>query len=85
MLSCPFAYARDTVYVSGGIEHEGLFPTRDASTLLTTPRPSWAKIDHLSNSYMDLSLHYVNDSNKAHFRELRVSTRAELTEWPLPG
>lgn len=85
MLSCPFAYARDTVYVSGGIEHEGLFPTRDASTLLTTPRPSWAKIDHLSNSYLDLSLHYVNDSNKAHFRELRVSTRAELTEWPLPG
>ena len=79
------AWARDTVYVSGGIEHEGLFPTRDAATLRSKPRPQWAKIDHLSNSYLDLSLHYVNDSNKAHFRELRVSTRAELTEWPLPG
>ena len=76
----------DTTFVSGGIQHDGLFPTTDVSTTRTTPRANWAKIDHLSNSYLDLSLHYVrNDSNKLHFQGLRVSTRAELTQWPLLG
>ena len=78
--------ANDTTYVSGGIQHDGLFPTTDVTASRPTPRADWAKIDHLSNSYLDLSLHYVkNDSNKAHFQGLNVTTRAELTQWPLLG
>ncbi len=77
--------ANDTVYVSGGVQHGSLFPTTDASEMRSTPRASWAKIDHLSNSYVDLTLHYLNDSNKHHFKELRATTRLELMQWPLPG
>jgi len=68
---CACAWANDTVYVSGGIQHDGLLEYKP-----------WA---YKSNSYVDLSVHYENDSNSAHFRSLRASTRAELTEWPLPG
>ena len=75
----------DTVYVSGSIQHDGLFPTTDASAMRNTPRPGWAKIDHLSNTYADFSVHYQNDSNKVGFNSLRASTRAELTKWSLPG
>ena len=75
----------DTVYVSGSIQHDGLFPTTDASDMRTNPRPEWAKIDHLSNSYLDLSVHYLNDSNKLGFKSLRATTRGELTKWSLPG
>ena len=82
---CYARTARDTVYVSGGIEHEGLFPTADVSSMRSTPRERWAKIDHLSNTYLDLSLHYANDSNNARFRELRVDARGELMQWPMPG
>ena len=78
-------YAGERVYVSGGIEHEGLFPTAGVSAVRSTPREKWAKIDHLSNTYLDLSLHYVNDSNSARFRELRVDARGELMQWPMPG
>ena len=77
--------ANDTVYVSGGVQHGSLFPTTDASEMRSTPRAGWAKIDHLSNSYVDLTLHYLNDSNKHHFKELRATTRLELMQWPLPG
>ena len=77
--------ANDTVYVSGGVHHGSLFPTTDASEMRSTPRAGWAKIDHLSNSYVDLTLHYLNDSNKHHFKELRATTRLELMQWPLPG
>ncbi len=75
----------DTVYVSGSIQHDGLFPTTDAAAMRTTPRENWAKTDHLSNTYVDLSVHYVNDSNKVGFKSLRASTRGELTKWSLPG
>ena len=37
--------ANDTIYVSGGIQHDGLFPTRDVSAVRTAPRAEWAKID----------------------------------------
>ena len=79
------AYGNDTLFVSGAIQHESLFPTADASSLRTTPRADWAKIDHLSNNYLDLSLNYINDSNKYHFRSLRASVRLELNQWPMPG
>lgn len=63
--------ANDTVYVSGAIQHDGLLEHNP-----------WY---YGSNSYVDFSVHYLNDSNSAHFHSLRASTRAELTQWPLPG
>ncbi|MBR0065468.1 MAG: hypothetical protein IJQ06_07750 [Paludibacteraceae bacterium] len=75
LLCCCLSLAaspRDTVYVSGGVQHDGLLKWKDG----------WG---YLSNSYLDLSVHYLNDSNTAHFRSLRASTRLELTQWPLPG
>jgi len=78
LLCCFGAQAKDTVYVSGGIQHDGLL--------------DWTPVMYHSNSYVDLSLHYAkgdkwvpSDVGTFAFRELRVSTRAELTQWPLPG
>ena len=71
-LSVPLSvWANDTVYVSGGLMHDGLL--------------DWTPVMYHSNSYFDLSVNYQNDSNNAHFRALRASTRLELTQWPLPG
>ena len=64
-------WANDTVFVSGGLQHDGLLQIKPVA--------------YLSNSYFDLGVHYVNDSNKAHFRSLYARTRLELTQWPLPG
>lgn len=70
----------------GGIQHESLFPTADVSGSRVTPREDWAKIDHLSNSYVDLGLRYQHDSaNVVGFTGLDVATRFELTRWPLLG
>ena len=78
--------AQDTVYVSGGIQHDGLFPTTDVSVDRARPRADWAKIDHLSNNYLDLSVHWLKrDSNKLGFNGLHVDTRLELNQWPLLG
>lgn len=78
--------AQDTVYVSGSIQHDGLFPTTDVSALRSTPRPGWAKIDHLSNNYLDLSVHWLRqDSNILRFRGLHIDTRLEMNQWPLLG
>ena len=68
---CHFVMANDTVYVSGGLQHDGLM--------------EFKPVRYLSNSYFDLGVHYVNDSNNAHFRSLYARTRLELTQWPLPG
>lgn len=78
--------ARDTVYVSGSVQHDGLFPTRDVSEYRALPRAKWAKIDHLSNNYIDLSVHYLtSEDNKSHFRGVTAATRVELNQWPLLG
>lgn len=75
--------AQDTVIVVGGIQHEGLFPT-DMSEV--PPQPDWAKITHLSNTYLDLGIRWDhNTDNNAGFRGLELITRAELTEWPMLG
>ena len=71
LLVCATISAHDTVYVSGAVDHSGLL--------------DWTPVMYHSNSYLDLSVHYVNDSNNARFRELRATTRLELTQWPLPG
>lgn len=71
LLFCLALQANDTVYVSGGLQHDGLL--------------EFKPIAYLSNSYLDLIVHYLNDSNKAHFRSLRATTRLELTQWPLKG
>ena len=67
--------ANDTVYVVGGIQHDGLvpLPTIDAGY-------------YLSNSYLDLGMRWDHSQdNKAGFQTLELMTRTELTEWPLPG
>ena len=76
-------WAQDTVIVVGGIQHEGLFPT-DMSEV--PQQPEWAKITHLSNTYLDLGVRWDhNTDNKAGFQSLELMTRAELTQWPLLG
>lgn len=82
---CSAAGTQDTVYVSGSIQHDGLFPTRDVSSLLTRPRARWAKIDHLSNNYLDLSVHYLHTDSVTAFRGIHADTRIEMNEWPLLG
>jgi len=77
----------DTVYVVGGIQHEGLFPTIDVGR----PLPDWAKIHHLSNTYLDLGVRWDRQSGIENrksgigFQGLEVITRAELTQWPMLG
>lgn len=65
--------ANDTVYVVGGIQHDGLvpLPTIDAGY-------------YLSNTYLDLGMRWDHRSGNG-FQGLEVMTRAELTQWPLPG
>ena len=72
----------DTVYVVGGIQHEGLIPTVDVGR----PLPEWAKMHYLSNSYLDLGVRWDHaEENKIGFRGLEVITRSELTQWPMLG
>ena len=71
LLFAPKVFAADTTYVSGAVQHDGLLEHKP-----------WY---YGSNSYLDLSVHYLNDSNNARFRELRATTRLEMTQWPLPG
>ncbi len=67
--------AKDTVIVVGGIQHDALVPI-----------PTIEQGYYLSNSYLDLGMRWDhNTENQASFRGLEVITRAELTEWPLPG
>ena len=79
--------ANDTVYVVGGIQHEGLIPTIDVGR----PLPKWAKMHYLSNTYLDLGLrwdHQTGDGNRESrisFQGLELITRSELTEWPMLG
>ena len=68
-------WAKDTVIVVGGIQHEALVPI-----------PTIDKGYYLSNSYLDIGMRWDhNDDNQAHFQSLEVMTRAELTQWPLLG
>lgn len=71
LLCYPFSYsyANDTVLVSGGIQHDGLL--------------DWSPVKYHSNSYLDLSVHW--HAERKTFRELRATTRLELTQWPLLG
>lgn len=86
LLLCAAAVAQDTVYVSGSVQHDGLFPTTDITGVRSTPRPGWAKTDHLSNNYLDLSVHWLHqDGNKVGFKGLHLDTRIEMNQWPLLG
>ena len=74
--------SNDTVYVVGGIQHEGLIPTIDVGR----PLPEWAKMHYLSNTYLDLGMRWDHaQENKVGFRGLELITRAELTQWPMLG
>lgn len=68
-------WAKDTVIVVGGIQHEALVPV-----------PTIEEGYYLSNSYLDLGMRWNhNKENKIGFQALEVMTRAELTEWPMLG
>ena len=68
-------WAKDTVIVVGGIQHEALVPV-----------PTIQEGYYLSNSYLDLGMRWEhNMDNKVGFRGLELITRAELTEWPMLG
>ena len=68
-------WAKDTVIVVGGIQHEALVPV-----------PTIEEGYYLSNSYLDLGMRWEhNMDNKVGFRGLELITRAELTEWPMLG
>jgi hypothetical protein len=75
-------WAQDTVIVVGGIQHEGLFPT-DMNEV--PQQPDWAKITHLSNTYLDLGVRWEHNKGEQKFKGLEVVTRAELTQWPMLG
>lgn len=77
----------DTVYVTGAIQHESLFATTDISADRTSPRPDWAKIDHLSNSYIDLGVRWEHygDSSRIGFRGLSATMRLENMSSPMLG
>ena len=82
----PLAWAGDTVYVVGSLQHESLFPTRSVDQDRTEPKKEWAKIDHLSNTYLDLGVRWDrNSENKIGFRGMEAALRGELMEWPLLG
>ncbi len=68
-------WAKDTVVVVGGIQHEALVPV-----------PTIEEGYYLSNSYLDLGMRWDHTSdNKVGFHGLELITRAELTEWPMLG
>ena len=68
-------WAKDTVIVVGGIQHEALVPV-----------PTIEEGYYLSNSYLDLGMRWEhNMDNKVGFRGLELITRSELTEWPMLG
>ena len=61
--------ANDTVFVSGGLQHDGLL--------------DWTPVMYHSNSYADIDLHWQTE--RGTFRELRAKTRLEMNQWPMPG
>lgn len=71
LLLTPSALANDTTYVTGALQHDGLLEYKP-----------W---HYGSNSYLDFSVHYINDSNTHHFKSLQATTRLEMNQWPLPG
>lgn len=65
------AAGSDTIFVSGGLLHEGLM--------------DWTPVRYHSNSYFDFALNYQKGENPSTFRSLVARTRLELTQWPMPG
>lgn len=80
------AEEQSRIVFSGGIQHESLFPTRSVAAERTSPRASWAKIDHLSNTYLDMALRYdYGKQNRAGFTGVSGALRGELMQWPMLG
>ena len=62
-------WANDTVFVSGGVQHDGLL--------------DWTPVMYHSNSYADIGVNWQTE--RGTFRELRAKTRLEMNQWPMPG
>ena len=73
-------WAKDTVVVVGGIQHDGLVPL-----------PTISEGYYLSNSYLDLGVRWDHNDDGENptlalgFQSLELVTRGELTKWPLLG
>ena len=73
-------WAKDTVIVMGGIQHDGLVPI-----------PTISEGYYLSNSYLDLGVRWdhnddgENPTSALGFQSLELVTRGELTKWPWLG
>ena len=71
--------ANDTVYVVGGIQHDGLIPTIEE------------KHPYLSNSYLDLGIRWDRrtgngeQKSKIGFQGMELISRAELNAWSMLG
>lgn len=61
--------ANDTVFVSGGVQHDGLL--------------DWKPVMYHSNTYADIGVNWQTE--RGTFRELRAKTRLEMNQWPMPG
>lgn len=88
LLSAPIAMAveKGALTFTGSLQHESLFPTVDVSGDRPVPRPEWAKIDHLSNTYLDMALRYAyTGESRIGFTGITAATRAELMQWPMLG
>lgn len=72
-------WAQDTVYVVGGIQHDGLIPTIEE------------KHPYLSNSYLDLGVRWDRrtengeQKSKIGFQGMELISRVELNAWNLLG
>ena len=72
-------WAQDTVYVVGGIQHDGLIPTIEE------------KHPYLSNSYLDLGVRWdrrnegKDQKSKIGFQGMELISRVELNAWNLLG
>lgn len=88
LLSAPLVMAveKGSLSFTGSLQHESLFPTVSVEEDRAVPRADWAKIDHLSNSYLDMALRYAYaEENRVGFTGVSAVMRAELTQWPLLG
>ncbi len=78
------------IFFVGSVQHESLVPTVSVENDRTEPRAEWAKIDHLSNTYVDMGLRYAHadttrTGKKTTFAGVYADMRLELMEWPMLG
>ena len=78
-----WAAERDTVYLTGDIQHDGLFATVPISG---AAKESWAPVNHRSNTYLTLGIRReYTITNIVDYHGYEGSIRYELMPWAMPG